>query len=298
MAAEVARVMQEAAQMVDEAWRELSGSGAAGAEEGESQKSPSFRESLRTTKRKGKWNGRVSDLTMKEYRDMKWGMDAGYRAALRVGPRWSMRGSLSKPPRANSDGMLPKDPAKAYDACYNTAPKFTIGKSLIGAADPLANNPGPQYLVPSTMNPSGHPTIWKNSGAKFGSETLQVNDEDGPAPGQYDQNAFKHSGQIRRAPVYTAQGREAWRDPVAAPGPVPGEYNVERALRNGKITPFKWTMQGKTEPLSPPRGERATVKPGPGHYKLPSIGERNAYPHIEKPPLWKFLQEPRGLLPT
>ena len=127
MAAEVARVMQEAAQMVDEAWRELSGSGsphlsvaraalpccrgAAGAEEGESQKSPSFRarargkisphvqfacakpflqESVRTTKRKpgcpkvltaenrspkqllrGKWNGRVSDLTMKEYRDMK-----------------------------------------------------------------------------------------------------------------------------------------------------------------------------------------------------------------------------------
>eukprot|EP00439_Symbiodinium_sp_Y106_P040411 s901_g4.t4 len=178
-ALEVARVMQEAAQMVDEAWRELSGSGAqgAGAEEGESQKSPSFRESLRTTKRKGKWNGRVSDLTMKEYRDMKWGMDAGYRAALRVGPRWSMRGSLSKPLRANSDGMLPTDPAKAYDACYNTAPKFTIGKSLIGAADPLANNPGPQYLVPSTMNPSGHPTIWKNSGAKFGSETLQVNDE-------------------------------------------------------------------------------------------------------------------------
>ncbi|CAE7873099.1 unnamed protein product [Symbiodinium microadriaticum] len=109
---------------------------------------------------------------------------------------------------------------------------------------------------------------------------------DGPAPGQYDQNAFKHSGQIRRAPVYTAQGREAWRDPVAAPGPVPGEYNVERALRNGKITPFK------------PLCERATVKPGPGHYKLPSIGERNAYPHIEKPPLWKFLQEPRGLLPT
>ncbi|CAE7531281.1 PAG [Symbiodinium natans] len=102
--------------------------------------------------------------------------------------------------------------------------------------------------------------------------------------------AFKHSGQIRRAPVYTAQGREAWREPVAAPGPVPGEYNVEKALRNGKITPYRWTMQGKTEPLSPARGERATIKPGPGHYKLPSIGGRNAYPHIDKPPMWKFLQ--------
>ncbi|CAE7749301.1 unnamed protein product [Symbiodinium pilosum] len=295
-AVEVARVMAEAAQMVDEAWKELAGSGAE--PEGGTKSPSSFRESVRTTKRKGKWNGRVSDLTMKEYRDMKWGLDAGYRSALRVGPKWSIRGSLSKPLRANSDGMLPTDAAKAYDACYNTAPKFTIGKSLIGAADPLANNPGPQYLVPSTMNPSGHPTIWKNSGAKFGTETLQVNDEDGPAPGQYDQNAFKHSGQIRRAPVYTAQGREAWREPVAAPGPVPGEYNVEKSLRNGKITPFRFTMQGKTEPLSPARGERATIKPGPGHYKLPSIGGKNAYPHIDKPPIWKFLQEPRGLLPT
>ena len=35
--------------------------------------------------------------------------------------------------------------------------------------------------------------------------------------------AFKQSGQIRRAPVYTCQGREAWREPVAAPTPVPGE---------------------------------------------------------------------------
>ncbi|CAE7745138.1 unnamed protein product [Symbiodinium sp. CCMP2456] len=179
---EVARVMQEAAQMAQarrlSRWPEMLFR-VAEVWQGQRKESPKSRPPFELAPEgRGKWNGRVSDLTMKEYRDMKWGMDAGYRAALRVGPRWSMRGSLSKPLRANSDGMLPTDPARAYDACYNTAPKFTIGKSLIGAADPLANNPGPQYLVPSTMNPSGHPTIWKNSGATFGSETLQVNDED------------------------------------------------------------------------------------------------------------------------
>ena len=136
-------------------------------------------------------------------------------------PKWSMRGSLSKPLRSNSDGILDTDPSRAYDAlgapcpdgghgwrwfvgcvwwllegtsgifsggasgiedamprCYGTAPKFSIGKTLIGARglgqgnmqrifpwkngglsisftaqvkDPLAENPGPQYLVPSTM---------------------------------------------------------------------------------------------------------------------------------------------------
>ncbi|CAJ1405202.1 unnamed protein product [Effrenium voratum] len=157
--AEVARVMAEAASLVEETWKDLAGSP-------RKSKSPSsFRESLRKGQRKGKWNGRVTDLTMKEYRDMKWGMDAGYRAALRVGPKWSFRGSLSKPLRMNSDGMLDTNVAKAYDACYNSAPKVTFGKTLIGVKDPLADNPGPQYLVPSTMQTSGHPTIWKHAGA-------------------------------------------------------------------------------------------------------------------------------------
>ncbi|CAE7564632.1 unnamed protein product [Symbiodinium sp. CCMP2592] len=265
-ALEVARVMQEAAQMVDEAWRELSGSGslascplamardsrcscsvqrwAGGGRRGRrpepegistcaarKHQAPAGKHADDEAKaglpktvcrQKGKWNGRVSDLTMKEYRDMKplscsgawmhWPQlhgfassssfivgrhrQAGYRAALRVGHRPQPTPAAPGPSQnrapaeakmehaANSDvrcrdakqqllttraasayqGMLPTDPAKAYDACYNTAPKFTIGKSLIGAADPLANNPGPQYLVPSTMNPSGHPTVWKNSG--------------------------------------------------------------------------------------------------------------------------------------
>lgn len=302
---EVARVMAEAAALVQETYKDMAGSIGPAPESGEDE-SPSpkrstsaFRASIRKGKRKGKWNGRVTDLTMNEYRSMKWGLDAGYRASLRVGqrPKWSFRPSLTKPLRSNSDGMLDTDPSKAYDACYGSAPKFSIGKTLIGAKDPLADNPGPHYLVPSTMDPKGHPTIWKNAGCRFGSETLQVNDEDGPAPGQYKQEAFKQSGQIRRAPVYTCQGREAWREPVAAPTPVPGEYRVEKTTRVGKITPYRFTMYGRLDPLEPARGERATIKPGPGHYKLPDLSDRNAYPDKEKPAQWKFGQEPRGLLP-
>lgn len=302
---EVARVMAEAAALVQETWKDMAGGLGAPSDEEEDADSPSpkkspsnFREKLRKGKRKGKWNGRVTDLTMNEYRSMKWGLDAGYRAALREGPKWSMRGSLSKPLRSNSDGMLDTDPSRAYDACYGTAPKFSIGKTLIGVKDPLADNPGPHYLVPSTMDPKGHPTIWKNAGGRFGCETLQVNDEDGPAPGQYNQEAFKQSGQIRRAPVYTCQGREAWREAVAAPTPVPGEYNVEKATRTGKITPYRFTVYPRLDPLEPARGERATIKPGPGHYKLPNLADRNAYPDKEQPARWKFGQEPRGLLPT
>ena len=71
-------------------------------------------------------------------------------------------------------------------SCYNTAPKFTIGKSLIGvrslrasgaswlcrirsdeAADPLANNPGPQYLVPSTMPGSRDSSPWPHRVLSF-----------------------------------------------------------------------------------------------------------------------------------
>lgn len=99
-----------------------------------------------------------------------------------------MRGSLSKPLRSNSDGMLDTDASRAYDAlgapvgldgrswlalvalvrgmrlvvvlegtaifghhgsspaatrCYGTAPKFSIGKTLIGARSPRSpRSPG------------------------------------------------------------------------------------------------------------------------------------------------------------
>eukprot|EP00440_Ansanella_granifera_P056290 gb/GFBE01061008.1/.p1 GENE.gb/GFBE01061008.1/~~gb/GFBE01061008.1/.p1 ORF type:complete len:290 (+),score=44.85 gb/GFBE01061008.1/:1-870(+) len=243
-----------------------------------------------------KWDGRVSSLTLQEYREMKWGLDAGYRAALRGGPKYTMRPALSKPLRTNSDGCLDTDVCKAFDACHSTGPKFTMGLSLSFQNTNSDRAPGPHYAVPSSMDPNGHPTIPKNTGAKFGSETLQVLDEDAPAPGQYDQMTYKLSGRVKRMPSWTCAGREAWREPTTAPGPAPGEYKYENAVRTGKLTPLRWNMQGKTEPIVPARGDRACIKPGPGHYKIPSIGEKNAYPEKSKPPIWKFSSDARGLL--
>eukprot|EP00931_Biecheleriopsis_adriatica_P005838 TRINITY_DN107322_c0_g1_i1.p1 TRINITY_DN107322_c0_g1~~TRINITY_DN107322_c0_g1_i1.p1 ORF type:complete len:304 (+),score=55.66 TRINITY_DN107322_c0_g1_i1:37-912(+) len=255
-----------------------------------------FGESSRRKKKKpgAKWDGRVSSLTLEEYRAMKWGLDAGFRASLRGGPKYSMRPALSKPLRKNSDGMLDVDVNKAFDACHNTGPKFSMGKIIIGGQ--IAPSPGPQYKIGSTMDPDSHPTIPKHTGTKFGTETLQVLDEDAPAPGQYDQMTYKLSGQIKRLPSYTMQGREAWNDPTEAPGPAPGEYKYEKATRVGKLTPLTWSMQGKTEPISPARGERATVKPGPGHYPIADMTAKNGYSHLKyKPPNWTFSQDSRGL---
>lgn len=260
------------------------------------QTSPSgFGHSTRRRKKKpgAKWDGRVSSLTLEEYREMKWGLDAGFRGTLRGGPRYSMRPSLSKPLRTNSDGVLDTDPVKAFDACHKTGPKFSIGKHLIG--NQIADGPG-SYNIPSIMAPEQHPTLHKTTGFKFGSETLKVFDEDAPAPGQYDQMQYKNSGMYPRKPTYTMQGREAWGERTAAPGPGVGEYQYEKAMRNGKITPIKWNMQGRTEPLKFPRGERRLIKPGAGHYAVPgTLGGKSLYVDKDKPSEWSFSRETRGL---
>lgn len=262
------------------------------------QTSPSsFGQASRRRKKKAgsKWDGRVSSLTIEEYRAMKWGIDAGYRGTLRGGPRYSFRPGLSKPLRTNSDGMLDTNVCKAFDACHNTGPKFTMAKHLIG--NQIRESPGAAYNIPSIMNPDQHPVMHKTTGFKFGSDTLKVFDEDAPAPGQYDQMQFKNSGMYPRKASYTMQGREAWNDRTAAPGPAPGEYKYENANRVGKITPIKWNMQGKTEPLEHPRGERRLVKPGPGHYTTPgTLGGSSMYVDKDKPSEFTFSRETRGLV--
>ncbi|CAE8634926.1 unnamed protein product [Polarella glacialis] len=100
---------------------------------------------------------------------------------------------------------------------------------------------------------------------------------------------------LRRLGQRTAA--EAWNDAAKdGVGPAPGEYNYEKTTRTGKITPFKWNMQGKTEPLEKPRGERRYARPGPGQYPTPAYGSRNEFCSQEKPAQWKFTQDVRGLL--
>merc|ERR1719238_2180060 len=114
--------------------------------------------------------------------------------------------------------------------------------------------------------------IPKNTGARFGSEVLEPRDPTGPAPGDYDPSAAVHSSTIKSTPNFTIQGREAWKAPTVAPGPGIGSYDYSKATRIGKLTPIHWNMQGKTEPLERPLGQRQYEAPGPAHYNGPGTG--------------------------
>merc|ERR1711948_29858 len=155
-----------------------------------------------------------------------------------------------------------------------------------------------QYRIPSTMDCTGHPTHSKDQGRKFGTERLLVNDEAQPAPGDYDTMCYEKSGRYKKQPNYSIQGREAWRDPTAAPGPGVGEYKYEKVTRVGKITTQKWTLQGKTEPIEPPRGSRRYIPPGPPDYNTIGAGAKN--PHVNsqttRPPNYGTSRDHRGLL--
>merc|ERR1719453_2014216 len=153
-------------------------------------------------------------------------------------------------------------------------------------------SPGPaEYSIPSIMDPSKHPVIVKDTGPRFGSEVLEPRDPAGPAPGDYDANAVNHSSHIKKMPSYTIEGREAWAPRTTAGGPSVGEYpRMSEAMRTGKLSPIKWNMQGKTEPLDPPLGSRQYPSPAPNHYKCPGAGgDTDAYK--SKAPVWVFGKE-------
>lgn len=241
-----------------------------------------------------KWDGRVSSLSLAEYREMKWSMDAAYNSVLRRGPSYTCRPQLQRRTQSATNVMLTPDVCKALDATRPSGPCWSMSVQLLNSMHDAS--PGPaQYMVPSTMNPNKHPTIPKNTGPKFGTEVLQANDEDAPAPGQYTVDNYEASARIKRSPSYSCQGREAWREPTRAPGPGVGEYEYPFVTRTGKITPSRYTMQGKTEPLEKPRGERRYILPGPGHYPVPGAGAKNDNVARHRSPMWRFGRELRGL---
>lgn len=245
-----------------------------------------------------RWDGRVSNLSLKDYRELKWNLDASYAKVERRGPSYTCRAFC---PRRNysSPVFCRGDPVKCLDYVKPHGQSYSMGQQSIVAE--LTRSPGPaQYMNPSTMDPNRHPILKKSLGARFGSELLLSTDSPGPAPGDYDDVAsFKRSGACTRMPNYTIQGREAWHDPPVAPGPGVGEYpGLETCQRHGKDTPIQWTCQGKTEPIEPPRGERKNTSPGPPHYNAPGAGFscKNEHVNNPRPSKWKFGSETRGLV--
>jgi len=244
-----------------------------------------------------KWDGRVEGMTVKEYRERKWSVDACYAKVERRGPAFSMRKSLPNLHGKKIDPTLSLDLFRAFSATLPTAPAVSMGLQYI--FPPRERSPGPaEYPMKSTMDPQGHPLVPKNRGARFGSEVLEPRDPPGPAPGQYElDTAADNSSTLKRAPKPTIQGRDAWRPPTAAPGPGVGEYDFSKAMRTGKMTPLQWNMQFRPDANKKPRGQGQYVNPGPDAYHVPCAPGNGpkAHPMKNQVPLWKFGTEPRGL---
>lgn len=242
-----------------------------------------------------RWNGRLSGLNLQEYRELKWGTEAGWGQVCPRSSKYSVRGKLPGFKSASTNCLLPIEPHLAFDATRPKGPSATIGNMHMITND--QRSPGPaQYDIKSTMDPRKHPTLAKTCGATFGRERLRAVDEPSPAPGDYSVDNFERSSAIVTKPKWPIQGREAWREPTAAPGPGVGEYKFENTTRVGKITTNKFTIQSKCEPPLIPLGERRVPKPGPDHYKPPGhIDCKNNHCASNKPPIWSLSREPRGL---
>lgn len=223
-------------------------------------------------------------------------MDACFNKVMRGGPAYTCRPAPPLRSRSAYDVLLPIDMMSSYKktACSST-PSFSLGRESLDNAKEQSQGPA-QYRIPSTMDCSSHPTIAKDGGRKFGTERLLANDETQPAPGDYDTAGYEKTGRYKKQPNFTIPGREAWRDPTAAPGPGVGEYEYQKVMRTGKITPYKWSMQGKTEPIEPPRGNRRYCPPGPSDYRPPGGGARNEHVAKDRPPQYTQSRDHRGLL--
>jgi hypothetical protein len=242
------------------------------------------------------WNGRVEGMSVDEYRELKWSVDACFAKVERRGPKFSIRAPLPSifAKKTGNQGLM-LDVLRSYETTLRSVPKWTCSMHPLPIA--LHATPGPEYHIKSTMDPSQHPTIPKTTGPRFGAEVLNPRDPTGPAPGDYDPNAIIHSSTIKSCPNLTIQGREAWREPTAPPGPGVGEYKYEHAMRTGKLTPLQYKMQGRNEPVIKPSG----ISPGPPHYFRCSAGQEKSVKHLKfnptlnQAPIWKFGCEPRGL---
>lgn len=252
--------------------------------------------SWKASKRKpgARWDGRVSSLTLEEYRSLKWSKEASMRFSVKQGPSYTIRGLLPTRIRSMPNLQRLTDVCKALDMVKPKAPTFTMGLSLIGGFED--QSPGPlQYKVPSTMDPKPHPTIRKSTGPRFGGEAPLCNDEERPGPGQYSTENYQATGRVKRCASYTIQGREAWFPSTAPPAPGVGEYKVAGLTNKGAVTSSKWTMCTKGS-SGDQMASAAVVFPGPAHYNVPGAGSRNKYVAAQRPVAWKWGTDERGLI--
>jgi len=278
------------------------------AEIGESPEDIEILERLQKLHRKPKqkksiaWDGRATGISLQEYKERKWSMDACFNRTVRAPPGYTMRPMVSFGSMLNNKGgngvHQRGDVHKALHATKYRGPSFSMG--ALPLLDEKGKSPGPaEYKVKSTMDPNSHPVHSKALGARFGTEQLECADSTSvPGPGQYDLEGYENSSVYAKKPNWVIEGREAWNDKTAAPNPGPGEYQYFHTMRNGKITNPRYTAQGKTMPIEPPRGvERLSPVPPPGSYNPPANpGCKNHHVDRHKPPEFSVPRESRGLI--
>eukprot|EP00929_Paragymnodinium_shiwhaense_P008817 TRINITY_DN112793_c0_g1_i1.p1 TRINITY_DN112793_c0_g1~~TRINITY_DN112793_c0_g1_i1.p1 ORF type:complete len:314 (+),score=77.63 TRINITY_DN112793_c0_g1_i1:103-1044(+) len=256
-----------------------------------------------------RWDGRVQNLTLKEYKEMKWGSDVGFNRTSRIGPMYSLRPQVSFGSLLQRSSYLPPDKTvfvgcdvhKSMQKVKYIGPSFSMG-ALPSGFD-KDKSPGPaEYGLPSTLQ-NGIESSNKPPPQEFESKITKRKPAakppgKSPGPGEYEHERYEASSTFSKLPKWTCAGREAWAPRSTAPGPSPGEYDISKALKNGKNSVLTYSLQGKTEPIEPPRGaERVSGKPAPWTYDPP--GAPNCLsPHCSKtrPPQWPFQKESRGLL--
>lgn len=198
------------------------------------------------------WDGRVAGMSLQEYREKKWSIDACYAKLERRGPAYSCRRPCLKKSQSSSGPVLPIDPTKSFDAVKGISPSYSMGR--ISICKEPDRTPGPQhYNPPGAFGTNGHPTMKQDRGFQFGRERLLINDEPSPAPGDYSLDGFEKLGTYKRMPKLPIQGREAWRESsTQLPGPEQGEYKFDNVTRHGKDTPINYSMGGRIDGNEPP----------------------------------------------
>lgn len=243
-----------------------------------------------------RWDGRASSLSLKDFKELRRGVDAGYNRCMRGGPSFTMRANVRPPVMRKTAAFATGDVIRAFEYVQGSVPQYSMGMQPHWSA--TERSPGPlAYSVPSVMDPRPHVVCPKNRGATFGTERLHFKDPPGPGPGEYGDGSDAVNQRYNKPPNFTIQGRESWAPRTAAPGPGVGEYDYMRTMRNGKTTSVHWTMLDKGEPPERALGSRSCPGPGPPHYHPPGAGAKNQDVSSTKPrvPCFRFNRELRGI---
>lgn len=221
---------------------------------------------------------RKKTVSLAEYREKHWGIDAQWRQMQKSSPSFSMR------PKTTFGTMLANkqqtsgykgDLGREFAFTKRKSPTFSMGARPLGHCFEMTS-PGPceyQTLgrnglgVLDPQNP--HPGFPKIPGGRFGASpgagSVNVIPEKCPGPGDFEIKNYVSSLDGKKPPHYTIRGNLG-SSIVAAGGSGlgPGAYDISKTLPNGgKLLGGapNWTLLGRDGHFNPDQ-----KVPGAGSY--------------------------------